>query len=132
MDTRSLLIIKHKNEVKVAQYMSYGGEPKDKGIKTIPGVEVYFFDKDLHALYPQANYFSINLYAPTFEAFLGICKLTGRDVKYYTDKLDNELPLWGWAELETLKGLNIEAVLAGPHSMGVKPVLQRKRSQKAS
>jgi DNA polymerase-3 subunit alpha len=99
------------------------------GLKTIPGVEIYF--KDLTAepsrLYPKAGYMTITLYPTTQDAFTEICKLSSKTREKYLDRLENEIPLYTWEDFESLKGKSIEAVLAGPHSMLVKPLLSGKK-----
>jgi len=101
----------------------------DAKMKLIPGLELYFKDaKALPAtLYPRAGYFTLTLYAPTQAAFLELCKLSNKSRSKFTDKLDNEIPLYTWEDLEALKGQNIEVVLSGPHSMVAKALLAGKR-----
>lgn len=99
------------------------------GLKIIPGIEVYF--KDLSdapsKLYPKAGYMTITLYPTTQTAFTEICRLSSKSREKYLDRLDNEIPLYTWEDFEALQGQNIEAVLAGPHSMLVKPLLAGKK-----
>jgi DNA-directed DNA polymerase III PolC len=99
------------------------------GLKTIPGIEIYFKDTQTvpSTLYPKAGYFTITLYPTTQSAFTEICKLSSKSREKYLDRLDNEIPLYSWEDLESLGNKGIEAVLAGPHSMLVKPLLSGKK-----
>jgi len=98
-------------------------------MKFIPGVEIYFRDaKELPAtLYPRAGYFTITLYPTTQESFFELCRLSNKVRPKFTDKIDNEIPLYGWEDFEALKGKGIEAVLSGPHSMAAKALLAGKK-----
>jgi hypothetical protein len=91
----------------------------------IPGIVLYFKDKNClsYKLFPQAGYFTLNLYPKNQEAYQALCKITNKERNFYISRLDDEFPLYTWEDLETLKEYQFSLVLSGPHSLLAKLAL---------
>jgi DNA polymerase III alpha subunit len=105
-------------------YKTYKAASKEK-IKFIPGVVLYFKDPGCFSTkaFPQAGYFTLNLYPKDQEAYQKLCSLTNKERSHYTSHTEDEFPLYTWEDLVVLKNYNFSLVLCGPHNLLSKLVL---------
>ncbi len=94
---------------------------KKKGLKYIPGIEIFFKDDKCPLLKgskaQKASYFKLSLYAKDQSLFQVLSELssmeTGKTVSHY----GQEYPLWGWAEIERAAKGGLVACSSDVHDM---------------
>lgn len=103
------------------------GQAKKKGLKFIPGIEVYFKDSKCQIISgtkaDRCKYFTLTIYAENQAVYQELCKLVSRTDRPTILVRKEEQQLWSWSDLQELVGLKVNLVLGGVHCMVAKPML---------
>jgi len=100
---------------------------KKKGLKFIPGLEIYFKDSTCPIVSGttanRCKYFTATLFCKNQEAYQELCRVVSQ-TDFPTIEIYEEVQqLWSWKDLEAIAKFDIDIVLGGPHCMVGKTLL---------
>lgn len=100
---------------------------KDKGLKFIPGIEIFFRDASCPFVSSteadRCKYFTTTIYCKDQESYQELCKMVSRTDFATMELYEETQQLWSWKDLEHISKFNTEIVLGGVHCMVAKPML---------
>lgn len=98
-----------------------------KGMKFIPGVEIYFKDIDCPAISgtpaDRCKYFTLTVYMQDQEAYSAVSKSVSREGRPTILIRGEEAQLWSWKDLEEISKYNTQILLSGVHCVVGKAIL---------
>jgi DNA-directed DNA polymerase III PolC len=84
---------------------------KKKGLKFIPGIEVYFKDLECDIVKGSASYkskyFKLTIHATDQDAYQKLCELSSKKRPVSIQSYASSFDLWGWEDIESLKDYNV-------------------------
>ena len=103
------------------------GIVKKKGLKFIPGIEIYFKD----TLCPiiagssatRCKYFSATLYCQDQVSYQELCRIVSREDFPTIEVYEEKQQLWSWKDLEQVSKFNVVVAIGGIHCMVGKAML---------
>ncbi len=98
------------------------GLAKKAGLKPVLGMEFYFKETTGTSA-DRCRYFTGTVYAKTQLAYQELCRVASKTDLPKIEIQDQEVSLWGWAELERLSKFDTLLVLGGVHCMVGKALL---------
>ncbi len=103
------------------------GMAKKKGLKFIPGIEIYFKDTTCPIIgsskAARCKYYTATVYAQDQVAYQELCRVVSREDFPKIDIYEESQQLWGWKELEHISKFNVTFLLGGVHCMVGKVLL---------
>lgn len=100
---------------------------KKKGLKFIPGIEIYFKDSKCPIVSAtpanRCKYFTASIYCQDQEAYQELCKIVSRTDFPTIEVREERQQLWAWEDLQRISKFNVNMVLGGVHCMVGKPML---------
>lgn len=100
---------------------------KKKGLKFIPGLEIYFKDSTCPIVSGttanRCKYFTATLFCKNQQAYQELCKIVSRTDFPTTEIYEEVQQLWSWKDLEAIAKFDIDIVLGGPHCVVGKTLL---------
>lgn len=98
-----------------------------KGLKYIPGIEVYFKDSNCDIIRgtrsERVKYYKLTLHALDQEGYQRICWLSSKERSTFVSSYGSEFPLWCWSDLEDCRGYNIAVCSSDVHDIVTKHLL---------
>lgn len=103
------------------------GLTNKKGLKFIPGLEIYFKDSDCPIIgntpVNRCKYFTATIYCEDQAAYQELCKIVSRTDLPTIEIYEERHQLWSWKHLEEIAKFNVNIILGGVHCMVGKPML---------
>jgi DNA polymerase III alpha subunit len=100
---------------------------KEKGLKFIPGLEIYFKDSECPFAsgtgVERCKYFTATIYCQDQKAYQELCRLISKETFPTLEIYQEKQQLWSWKELEHMSKFNVTLVLGGVHCMVGKSML---------
>ena len=105
---------------------------KKKGLKFIPGLELYFKDISCPIISgstaTRCKYFTATVYCQDQTAYQELCRIVSQETFPTIEIYEEKQQLWGWKELEHIAKFNVTFVLSGVHCMVGKTMLSGNES----
>jgi DNA-directed DNA polymerase III PolC len=102
-------------------------EAKKKGLKLIPGCELYFVDKNCeiknNSKASKIKYHTITVHAKTQDAYQYLVKKISEKTRPTITILEEEYPTFNWVDLEDLSKQDFTFVVGGPQDIVCKNLL---------
>lgn len=100
---------------------------KKKGLKFIPGIEIYFKDSKCPIIsgtpINRCKYFTATLYCEDQDSYQELCRMISKTDFPTIEIYEEKQQLWSWENLEQISKFNVNIVLGGVHCMVSKPML---------
>ncbi len=97
---------------------------KKKGMKYIPGIEIFFKDLECPIVSgtksSKAKFFKLTLHATDQEAYQKLCEISSRERSAKTVSYGSEFPLWTWKDLEEISRYKVTAVSSDANDIALK------------